>query len=58
MDRLHRIIRKRDLPTYTGLVILYLSLPILVMMIYSFNNSTNERVTFKWQGATVYWWRT
>ncbi len=47
---------RRILPTYTGLVILYLSLPILVMMVYSFNNSTNERVTFKWQGATVYWW--
>ena len=46
----------RILPTYTAVVIFYLISPILVMILYSFNQTSNNRVTFKWQGFTAYWW--
>jgi spermidine/putrescine transport system permease protein len=45
------------LPTYTGLFIFYLILPILIIIVYSFNDTSNNRVTFNWQGATTYWYR-
>jgi len=35
---------------------LYLVLPILVMIMYTFNQSSNNRVTLNWQGFTIYWW--
>ncbi len=46
----------RILPIYTGVVMLYLVLPILVMIMYTFNQSSNSRVTLNWQGFTIYWW--
>ncbi len=46
----------RILPIYTGVVMLYLVLPILVMIMYTFNQSSNNRVTLNWQGFTIYWW--
>jgi spermidine/putrescine transport system permease protein len=45
------------LPTYAGLVILYLVLPILVIILYSFNDSGFKRVSFRWLGFTTEWYR-
>lgn len=47
------------LPVYTGLVIFYLVIPILVMVLYSFNVSHARlpQVSFKWQGFTLQWYR-
>jgi len=44
------------LPSYTALVMLYLVSPILVMILYSFNNSGFKRVSFKWLGFTTQWY--
>jgi spermidine/putrescine transport system permease protein len=51
--------RGKILPTYTALVILYLITPILVMVLYSFNQSHARlpQVSFKWQGFTLQWYR-
>jgi len=57
---LHRT-RKRwtrfILPTYTWLMILYLTLPVLVMILYSFNAIPGERQTPKFWGFTLNWWK-
>jgi spermidine/putrescine transport system permease protein len=45
------------LPIYTWLVIVYLMLPIFVMILYSFNQAPNVRVTFNWNGFTTEWYR-
>ena len=50
------------LPTYTILLILYLSFPILVMVLYSFNDTdvgfgTSPRVKAEWGGFTFAWYR-
>jgi spermidine/putrescine transport system permease protein len=45
------------LPAYSGLVMFYLVLPILVMILYSFNNSGFKKVSFKWLGFTTQWYR-
>ena len=42
------------LPTYTALVLLFLVLPILVMILYGFNNSGPKRVSFRWLGFSLY----
>jgi spermidine/putrescine transport system permease protein len=47
----------RILPVFTTLVILYLMLPIFVMILYSFNQAPNQRVTFKWNGFTTEWYK-
>src|SRR5438094_6976062 len=44
------------LPSYTTLVMLYLVSPILVMILYSFNNSGFKKVSFKWLGFTARWY--
>src|SRR5437870_2972818 len=44
------------LPSYTALVMLYLVSPILVMILYSFNNSGFKKVSFKWAGFTTRWY--
>lgn len=44
------------LHTYTWLVIGWLSLPILVMVAFGFNN-TKSRYNFTWQGFTLRWYR-
>ena len=44
------------LPAYTGLVIIYLVSPILVMILYSFNDSGFKRVSFRWLGFTTKWY--
>jgi spermidine/putrescine transport system permease protein len=44
------------LPIYSGLVILYLLLPIFVIVLYSFNDSGFKRVSFRWLGFTTQWY--
>jgi spermidine/putrescine transport system permease protein len=44
------------LPTYASLVMFYLVSPILVMILYSFNNSGFKKVSFRWQGFTLQWY--
>jgi spermidine/putrescine transport system permease protein len=43
------------LKAYTWLVIGWLSLPILVMILFGFNNTTG-RFNFVWQGWTLHWY--
>ena len=45
------------LPGYYWLVILYTVVPIIVMIVYSFNKAPAQRVTFAWQGFTTEWYR-
>ena len=42
------------LPVYSGLVLFYLVLPILVMILYGFNASGPKRVSFRWQGFRLF----
>ncbi|MGN6781385.1 MAG: ABC transporter permease [Marmoricola sp.] len=44
------------LKAYTWLVIGWLSLPILVMILFGFNDTTG-RFNFVWQGFTLHWYR-
>ncbi len=51
------------LPLYTKLVIVYLLIPIGIMILYSFNansaanTATAPKVSFRWQGLTLSWWK-
>jgi spermidine/putrescine transport system permease protein len=45
------------LPVYSAIVLFYLVLPILVMILYGFNNSGFKRVSFRWLGFTTEWYR-
>jgi spermidine/putrescine transport system permease protein len=42
------------LPVYGTLVLFYLVLPILVMILYSFNDSGPKKVSFRWQGFSLF----
>ena len=53
---LRRPKRRPFLPLYTALVIFYLQIPILVMILFGFND-TGGRFNFKWQGFTLEWYR-
>jgi spermidine/putrescine transport system permease protein len=44
------------LPTYVAVVIFYLVSPILVMILFSFNDSGFKRVSFRWLGFTGEWY--
>ncbi len=44
------------LPVYTGLVVLYLFLPIVVMAVFGFND-IEGRFNFTWQGFTLDHWQ-
>lgn len=48
--------RPRLLPVYTGLVIAYLFVPIVVMILFGFNDPRG-RFNFAWQGFTLQWYR-
>jgi len=52
--RLARLI----LPTYTVFLMLYLVTPILVMILYGFNDIPGERQTPRFWGFTLDWYRT
>jgi spermidine/putrescine transport system permease protein len=45
------------LPVYTTLMILYLTSPIFVMILYSFNDIPGERQTSKFWGFTLDYWK-
>jgi spermidine/putrescine transport system permease protein len=47
------------LPTYSSLVVLYVVFPILIVILYGFNESHTRlpQVVFKWQGFTLDWYR-
>jgi spermidine/putrescine transport system permease protein len=42
------------LPAYVTLVLIYLVAPILIMILYGFNNSGPKRVSFRWAGFSLY----
>ena len=44
------------LPVYTWLMIFYFSLPILVMIVFGFNDTTG-RLNLRWQGFTLRWYQ-
>ena len=44
------------LRSYTWVVIAWLSLPILVMVVFGFNDTTSK-FNFVWQGWTLHWYR-
>ncbi len=46
------------LPIYTALVMVYLTAPILVMILYGFNNVPNDRNSSHFFGVTLEWYRT
>ncbi len=50
-------ISRAVLPAYTGLVVAYLFLPIVVMIVFSFNDISG-RFNFTWQGFTLEHWQT
>lgn len=45
------------LPIYSILVMIYLVLPILVMILYGFNDSGFKKVSFRWLGFTTEWYQ-
>lgn len=55
--RSRRSWRRFILPSYTALVMFYLISPILLMILYGFNRVERQRVTFRWQGFTLEWYR-
>ncbi len=48
--------KSRLLHIYTCVIIFWLSLPILVMILFGFNNTTGK-FNFVWQGFTLRWYR-
>ena len=44
------------LMTWTGLIIAYAIIPIIVMVVFSFNEAPSGRVTLKWLGFTTAWY--
>jgi spermidine/putrescine transport system permease protein len=44
------------LPAYVAVVLVYLVSPILVMILYSFNDSGFKKVSFRWLGFTTQWY--
>jgi len=51
--------KPRFLPVYSWLLIGYLVLPIVVMIVYSFNNVVTgiPNVSFTWNGFTTRWYQ-
>lgn len=48
--------RRMILPGYVGLVLAVTLIPIVVMVVYSFNQAPNDRLTFAWKGFTGEWY--
>jgi spermidine/putrescine transport system permease protein len=55
-QRRRRSAKRFILPVYTWLVILYTVVPIVVMIVYSFNKAPSGRLTFHWSGFTTQWY--
>ncbi|GAB3396568.1 ABC transporter permease [Humibacter soli] len=50
--------RKRPLlPIIYWVVIGITLVPIVLMIVYSFNNTPTNRITFQWHGFTLYWYQ-
>lgn len=45
------------LPGYMAVVMLYTLVPIVVMIVYTFNKAPNQRLVFGWQGFTLDWYK-
>jgi spermidine/putrescine transport system permease protein len=54
--RVRALARGQGLHLYTWLIIFWLFLPILVMIVFGFNN-TKGKFNFTWQGFTLEWYR-
>lgn len=54
----HKPRRQWFLPTYTGLVIAYLFIPVTVMIIFGFNDFRPARFNFVWKEPTLHWYQT
>lgn len=44
------------LPVFYWVIVGITLVPILVMIVYSFNNTPTSRITFNWSGFTFYWY--
>ncbi len=53
----HRRPTRFILPAYTAIMILYLMSPVLVMVLYGFNNVPGDRQTPRFWGFTLNWYR-
>jgi spermidine/putrescine transport system permease protein len=51
--------RRRNpwLAIFYWVIIFITFVPIIVMILYSFNNTPTSRITFSWYGFTTYWYR-
>jgi spermidine/putrescine transport system permease protein len=49
--------RRALLPAYTLVVLLVTLVPIAVIIVYSFNQAPNERLSFAWKGFTTEWYQ-
>ncbi|MBE7188836.1 ABC transporter permease [Jatrophihabitans endophyticus] len=49
-------VRIRALPVWTTIVILWLLAPIVVMIVFGFNNGNGRATSLKWQGLTIKWY--
>lgn len=49
--------RSPGLALFFWFIILLTSVPIAMMVLYSFNNAPTSRITFAWNGFTTYWYR-
>lgn len=49
--------RRPGLAVVYWLVIAITFVPIAVMILYSFNNAPTSRITFAWNGFTLYWYK-
>lgn len=45
------------LPAYVWLVIVWTLIPIVFMIVFTFNQAPTSRVTFQWLGFTGYWYQ-
>lgn len=52
-----RIRRSPWLASFFWVVMAITFVPIVVMIVYSFNNAPTNRITFAWNGFTTYWYR-
>lgn len=54
----HKKRREWFLPTYTGVVIAYLFIPVTIMIVFGFNDYRPERFNFVWKEPTLHWYMT
>jgi spermidine/putrescine transport system permease protein len=57
VNRRRRRLTSYILPAFTGFMILYLTAPVLLMILYGFNDIAGERQNPKFTCCTLNWWR-